>query len=244
MTAPAFEKPVMHHGQPAAADYSAKQYFAMKYGASTSSLCSVIGERVDGVLQNEPTAGQACKIMTHGFTKVSCGGTVAVGDPVMTDAAGEFIKCTVGNYYAGFMTQAGVDGDVKTMKICPGFLSAVVYQFFIDMTLIADGDLVTTFTPGFAGAIEKTFWVQENPVTTASKASTLNFEIGTTNLTGGVISLTSAACTPLGAVVAGTAVTANNTFGRTDTISVEASSTTTFIEGSGTIFIQCSHRPA
>lgn len=244
MTAAAFEKPMMHHGLQAAADYSAKQYFAMKWGSTTASLCSVIGERVDGVLQNEPTAGQACKIMSHGFTKVSCGGTVAIGDPVMTDAAGEFIKCTVGNYYAGIMVQAGVDGDVKTMKIQPGFLSAVVYQFFIDMTLIADGDLVTDFVPGFAGAIEKVWWVQENPVTTASKASTLTVEIGATGTTGGAIALTSAACTPLGKYIAGSAITALNTFGRTSTISVVAASTTTFIEGSGTIFIQCSHRPA
>lgn len=244
MTAPAFEKPIMHHAEVAAADYSAKQYFAMKYGATTVSLCSVAGERVDGVLQNEPASGQHAKVMTHGFSKVSLGGAVAVGDPVMTDTNGEFIKATVGNWAAGYMMQSGVDGDVKAMRIHPMFLSAVVYQFFIDMTLIADGDLVSNFVPGFAGTIEKVWWIQEAPVTTAAKLSTIDCDIGATALTGGDISLTSAACTPLGKYIAGTAITGNNTFNATDTITVKAAATTTFVEGSGTIFVQCSHRPA
>lgn len=109
-----------------------------------------------------------------------------------------------------------------------------------DMTKLADADIVTEVTPGFAGTIEKVFWVQENPVTTASKACTLTTEIGTTNLTGGVISLTSAECTPLGKVVAGTAVAGNNTFGATDTFSIKGSGTTAFIEGSGSIHVVCS----
>ena len=104
------------------------------------------------------------------------------------------------------------------------------------MSTIADGDLVTTITPGFAGKIKKVYWVQDAPVTTAAKASTLNLEIGTTNLTGGAVSLTSAACTPKGKVIAGTAVTAANVFKADDTISVEAASTTAFIEGSGSLY--------
>jgi hypothetical protein len=67
--------------------------------------------------------------------------------------------------------------------------------------------------------------------------ASLNLEINAVNLTGGVISLTSANCTPLGAVIAGTAITANNTFGATDTISVEASSVTAFVEGEGVLLL-------
>lgn len=103
---------------------------------------------------------------------------------------------------------------------------------------IADGDLVTTFTPGYAFKILAFDYITGDPVTTASKASTINLEIGTTNVTGGVISLTSAGMTPLGAVVAGTAITANNTGTATDTISIEASSTTTFVEGDGMFVIR------
>ena len=107
------------------------------------------------------------------------------------------------------------------------------------MTSIVDGDFVTNFVPGYAGRIRSLFWVQGAAVTTGSKLSNINAEIGTTDVTGGVIALTSAACTPLGKYIAGSAVTALNLFDENDTISIEASSTTAFIEGSGTIYMVC-----
>jgi|GEM_PF-906902 len=100
------------------------------------------------------------------------------------------------------------------------------------------GDVLTNFTPGFAGKIVGLDFAVTVPVTTASKAVTLNAEIGTTNLTGGTVALTSANCTPLGAVVAGAAVTAANVFTASDTISIEAASVTAFAEGEGVLYIK------
>ena len=108
-----------------------------------------------------------------------------------------------------------------------------------DMVQFADGDIVTEIVPGFAGKILSAFWLQEDPVTTGAKGTTLNIEIETTNVTGGVITLTSAACTPLGKYIAGTAITDNNTFAAAEKISIEATSTTAFIEGSGAIVLVC-----
>lgn len=103
---------------------------------------------------------------------------------------------------------------------------------------ITDGDIVTAFTPGFVGSIVRTFFVTGTvPASTGGKASTLNFEINTVNLAGGVISLTSALCTPMGAIVEGTPVTGSNRFDKDDTISVEATSTTAFSEGNGYLCI-------
>lgn len=99
------------------------------------------------------------------------------------------------------------------------------------------GDVLTTFTPGFAGKIVSLDFAVGTPVTTGSKAATLNAEIGTTNLTGGTVALTSANCTPLGAVVAGAAITAANVFTATDTISIEAASVTAFAEGDGVLIV-------
>jgi hypothetical protein len=107
-----------------------------------------------------------------------------------------------------------------------------------NMASIADGDLVTEIFPGVEGYIEHVWWVQEKAVTTAAKASTLNLEIGTTNLTGGVVSLTSAACTPIGVVIEGTQITANNRLVKSSKLSVEASSVTAFSEGSGTLYVR------
>lgn len=99
-------------------------------------------------------------------------------------------------------------------------------------------DVVTDFRPGVEGTIEDLSWVQNAPVTTASKLATLNVEIGTTDLTGGTVALTSAACTPMGKVIQGAAITGNNTLTRDSKISVEASSVTAFAEGSGTLFVR------
>jgi len=106
------------------------------------------------------------------------------------------------------------------------------------MSGISAADVVTNIRPGIDGYIVDWQWVQGVPVTTAAKAATLNLEINSTNVTGGTISLTSAACTPLGARIAGTRITAANRITRADTLSVEASSVTAFVEGSGFLLIR------
>lgn len=93
------------------------------------------------------------------------------------------------------------------------------------------GDVLTDYTVGHAFKILTVDAVVDKVVTTGSKAASLNVEIGSTNVTGGVVALTSANCTPLGAKVAGSAVTAANTGTATDTISIEAASVTAFVEG-------------
>lgn len=108
----------------------------------------------------------------------------------------------------------------------------------INLPSLANGDVLTNYTPGYKFKVLSVSFAVSVAVTTAAKAATLNLEIGTTNLTGGVVALTSANCTPLGALVAGTAITAANTGTSTDTISVEASSVTTFVEGAGYLLIK------
>ena len=117
--------------------------------------------------------------------------------------------------------------------------TAGVSTISIPLTLasIADGDLVTAFTPGYKFKILAVDFVTTTVASTADKLSTLNVEIGTTNLTGGVVSLTTSSCDTRGEITAGTAVTAANTGTASDTISVEAASTTAFVEGSGTLLI-------
>lgn len=103
---------------------------------------------------------------------------------------------------------------------------------------LANGDVLTNYTPGFAFKVLAVDFAVSKAATTAAKAATLNLEIGTTNVTGGVVSLTSANSTPLGALVAGTAVTAANTGTNADTISIEAASVTAFVEGEGYLLIR------
>ena len=102
---------------------------------------------------------------------------------------------------------------------------------------ISAADVVTEIRPGIAGKIEYWEFVTGAPVTTAAKAATLNLEIDSTDVTGGTIALTSAAATPLGKVIAGAAITGNNTLTRDSKLSVEASGVTAFSEGSGFLVI-------
>lgn len=100
------------------------------------------------------------------------------------------------------------------------------------------GDVVTDFRPGYAGTIEDISFVVNAPVTTAAKLATLNVEIGTTDLTGGTVALTSALATPMGKVIPCAAITAGNVFTADSVISVEASAVTAFAEGSGTLYVR------
>jgi hypothetical protein len=105
-------------------------------------------------------------------------------------------------------------------------------------SIVGSGDVLTTYTPGYAFKILSVDFAVSVPATTGSKAASLNLEIGTTDLTGGVVALTSANSTPLGVKVAGSAVTATNTGTSSDTISVESSGVTAFSEGAGYLLLK------
>lgn len=73
------------------------------------------------------------------------------------------------------------------------------------------------------------------PVTTAAKAATLTAQINGVAVTGGVVSLTSAAATPTGTLVAGSSITAANTGTAGQTVEAAVSAVTAFVEGGGWI---------
>jgi hypothetical protein len=111
--------------------------------------------------------------------------------------------------------------------------------FPVDLVNITGAqDVVTDFRPGVDGYIEAIDFVVNKPVTTASKLASLNAEINSTNLTGGVVALTSAAATPMGKVISGSAITAANRITKKDTLSIEASSVTAFSEGTGSVQVR------
>lgn len=227
-------------GLTAAADYSTKQYYAVDVSTTTVVLASVAGQKVAGFLQNDPASGAAANVQLFGIAKAIYGGTVAAGDDIIVDADGKAIAA--GNntgYVIGRALVAGSANEIGSVLITHrGERAAGTLVVPITLSSISGaGDVVTTIVPGFAGKVVRTEFVTGVPVTTAAKAATLNLEIGTTNVTGGDVSLTSAALTPLGARVAGSAITAANSFSATDTLSVEASSVTAFAEGTGFLLI-------
>ena len=110
-----------------------------------------------------------------------------------------------------------------------------VITFAFDAADFANGDMVTSFIVPYKFKILNFAGTCTRAVTTDAKTAALNIEIGTTNLTGGVLTLNG--LVTLGAYEAGTAITAANTGAAGDNISIEAASVTTFIEGAFTLSI-------
>jgi hypothetical protein len=113
---------------------------------------------------------------------------------------------------------------------------AILMQIPVNLAAItAAGDVVTEIRPGVAGTIEYAEFVVAERVTTAARAATLNFEIGTTDVTAMTCALTSANCGTLGAAVAFALPTGANVLTPASKLSVEAASVTAFAEGRGFI---------
>jgi len=109
-----------------------------------------------------------------------------------------------------------------------------------DMALLTAADFVTELVMPTAGKIVSWGYVLGKVVSTGSKDATCNLEIETTNLTGGVLTLSSAICDTQGEYVPATAITAANTFAAGEKISIEVTNpTATFVEGSGSFQIHC-----
>jgi hypothetical protein len=108
---------------------------------------------------------------------------------------------------------------------------AVVRTGIIPLASIADGD-VLTLTPGVVGTITHVRAIVTTAASTASKLTTLNLEIGSTNLTGGTVALTTVLAAAAGNVIDNTAdPSAANVLAAADVVTLEASSTTAFVEG-------------
>lgn len=222
-------------------DLSDKQYHAVKLNPSAQIILSGAGENALGILQDKPTSGRVGKVMCEGKSPAIYGASVTAGNSLTPDAAGKLVPATGSNAVVAIAAESGSANEIHSVYIVSRATSGAIQKSILTIPIklakVANGDVLTNFTPGFPGSIVRAAFVVTDPVVTASKLATLNLEINAVNLTGGVISLTSANCTPLGAVIAGTAITANNTFGATDTISVEASSVTAFVEGEGVLLL-------
>jgi len=118
----------------------------------------------------------------------------------------------------------------------------VLLPFYVQLAQIVNTtDLITAFPLTFKGRLIALDFVTQTKVTTGSKAATVTPKLKsgatTTTVTGGVVTLTSALATPEGAVIAGTAITALNSFASGDSLTISASSVTAFIEGTGWLLL-------
>lgn len=106
------------------------------------------------------------------------------------------------------------------------------------LATITAADVVTEMRPGIAGYIENVEFVQTIAVTTGGDAADLVLDIDDTEITGGLVALTSAACTPKGKVINGSAITGGNVLTAASKLTVRGESVTAFAEGEGYLNIR------
>ena len=136
----------------------------------------------------------------------------------------------------GIKLTAADDATNYVSKITVASRGPGVWSFPVTLANLANSQSYK-FTPGVAGRIKSVQFMVTTAATTASKAATLTAKVATVACTGGVISLTSANCTPIGAEVDGTAITGGNTFTASQQISIDVSAVTTFVEGAGVVYV-------
>lgn len=125
-----------------------------------------------------------------------------------------------------------------TLAATSGISTLAIPIQLASMTTSA-ADLVTAFVPGYRFKILAVDFYTTTVGAGTSASQAINLEIGTTNLTGGVVTVTQASTDTLGEATAGTAVTAANTGTASDSISVEvAASGTVFSAGAGVLLIR------
>lgn len=113
-----------HVTRPAGADLSSSQYYIVKlqadstYSPRSVILASAATDVLMGVIANVPDsgAGSDVDVVTRnasGTFKVICGGTIAIGDALTSDANGKAITTTSsGNHVLGYAQEAGASGQI------------------------------------------------------------------------------------------------------------------------------------
>lgn len=75
----------------AAADLSAKQFYAVTVGSTGVSLVATQGKGGIKILTNKPLQGDPCQLWDIGETKAIAGAAITVGQMLMTDTSGRLI---------------------------------------------------------------------------------------------------------------------------------------------------------
>ena len=121
----AFEAAQIKVGQfTASANLSAKQYHFVKMsGNGTVTVCADVTDVPIGVLQNNPTSGQAAEVCLFGITKVVADGTLAAGNRIGTSADGQADAITAGTdttvTVVGIALTAAAAGNTVEMFLNP-----------------------------------------------------------------------------------------------------------------------------
>lgn len=183
-----------------------------------------------GTTQNSFSFGQAAN---GSYMIVNSNDRWTVGSPGISISYGASLITVTNNTGATLVAGTPL---VLMFERADGFSRIPLTIPLPSLAAIANGTVVNSIYPGIEGTIEQVDFVTSVPVTTASRAATLNVAINGTIVTGSPVAVTSALATPMGATIRSTP-TALNTITRDSAVTVTASSVTAFAEGSGFLVI-------
>ena len=107
------------------ADLSAKQFFVVKLSSTAGYVALAGAGEGDAVLMNTPASEELADIAVMGGAKVKLGGTVTRGQYGKSDASGKIVAATTDkDRYIVKILESGVDGDIVSAIVCPGYLAA------------------------------------------------------------------------------------------------------------------------
>lgn len=105
-------------GLVAEADYTNARYRFVKINSSGNAELCGAADKIDGVLENNPKAGQAATVSYDGLMKVEASAAIAVGAEVSTAANGQARTAVTGDMIAGVCrVAASAAGDLCTVAM-------------------------------------------------------------------------------------------------------------------------------
>lgn len=118
----AWEIPGFSFTLPADTDMSATQYLAVDVNSTGEAIVPTgAGDRIVGIRQNKPVAGEAATIVHSGISLWTAGGVVTTGDLVSTDAAGKAKTAASTDLKQGIALQTSAnDGELIAVLLTPG----------------------------------------------------------------------------------------------------------------------------
>jgi len=232
----------------AAEDLSAALHLLLKLGSGGASRVSAATDDVWGVCVNPAVSGQQVGVQRYGIAKVKAAGAIAKGAKVYPTADGEVTDTAVaGSFCIGTAVEAASgDGSVIGVELKAARQLGDTYVKQV-RCIFATADNVTIgrFVPGHAGSIVKAeMHVDVVTSETTGKTNVATPAIGTvggslTPTTGGsiIVDVDTPAADPdaIGKRIAGTAITALNTFTAAQEIGIVMDNTTPLTSGEGTI---------
>ena len=114
----AYELGLKNVTQIANSDLSSYQYYGVKMNTSEKVLLASDGDKIIGVLQDEPAAAnRQCLVAYGGISKAIGGAAINAGADVQCNASGKFITRVAGDIVGVAMTACGGNGQHFSLKI-------------------------------------------------------------------------------------------------------------------------------